>query len=341
MQGTPGDSGVGYVVERYRYDPYGKVTVLHGEKDTSDPENPIYYDKDGDVTEWDEDTGGSDWDNEILYCGYRYDPETALYHVRERMYHPTLGRWLQRDPIGYVDGMSLYEYVGSCPLAEVDPLGLLVPFFPFEVLITSTPYDLAFPKGIVVPKAAAIPRPVPLPWWAGKVGAPPVPPPFVPHVPHATEFPDHYEARGTRPTNPAPRHGARRAPPPQRNIKGERPPLERLQRQGEGAPPDRVPGPLDPLPPGMPAWRWLLYIAARLGAALRGFGNPGLVVGPLEVETPPQGNLTITGEPAITEMPCPSAGDADDPPVSTFEFDGLREPPPPPPRPLPPGWVEA
>ncbi|KPK48588.1 MAG: hypothetical protein AMK72_06560 [Planctomycetes bacterium SM23_25] len=103
----------GDVVERYVYDPYGKVTVLHGADDA-----------DGQVTEWDEDTGGSDWDNEILFCGYRYDPETALYHVRHRMYHATLGRWLQRDPLGYVDGMGLYEYVGSGPLGTTDPMGL-------------------------------------------------------------------------------------------------------------------------------------------------------------------------------------------------------------------------
>ena len=30
----------------------------------------------------------------------RNDPETQLYYVRNRMYNPALGRWVQRDPIG-------------------------------------------------------------------------------------------------------------------------------------------------------------------------------------------------------------------------------------------------
>jgi hypothetical protein len=29
--------------------------------------------------------------NEILYCGYRHDPESGMYHVRHRYYHPRLG----------------------------------------------------------------------------------------------------------------------------------------------------------------------------------------------------------------------------------------------------------
>ena len=39
-------------------------------------------------------------------------------------YNPTLGRWMQQDPIGYVDGMSLYEYVQSDPIILRDPVGL-------------------------------------------------------------------------------------------------------------------------------------------------------------------------------------------------------------------------
>ena len=85
-----------HVVERYAYDPYGQVTVLDGESG---------YDADGSVTEWSADAGGSDWGNEIRFAGHRLDPESGLYHVRRRMYHPTLGRLMQRDPLGYVDGM--------------------------------------------------------------------------------------------------------------------------------------------------------------------------------------------------------------------------------------------
>jgi len=40
------------------------------------------------------------------------------------MYHPTLGRWLQRDPVGYADGMSVYQYARSRPMCHVDPRGL-------------------------------------------------------------------------------------------------------------------------------------------------------------------------------------------------------------------------
>lgn len=38
-------------------------------------------------------------------------------------YNPVQGRWLQRDPVGYVDGVNLYEYAKSSPTVLVDPLG--------------------------------------------------------------------------------------------------------------------------------------------------------------------------------------------------------------------------
>ncbi len=95
----------GTVLERYRYDAYGRAEVL-------EPNHAA----DGD--------GISDYDNSILYAGYRHDADTGLYHVRFRMYHPTLGRWCQRDPIGYVDGLNVYEYVRSQPRRRQDPQGL-------------------------------------------------------------------------------------------------------------------------------------------------------------------------------------------------------------------------
>lgn len=39
-------------------------------------------------------------------------------------YSPTIGRFLERDPIGYDDGMNPYEFVGSNPIGFVDPYGL-------------------------------------------------------------------------------------------------------------------------------------------------------------------------------------------------------------------------
>jgi RHS repeat-associated protein len=67
------------------------------------------------------DTTGS-----FRYTGRRIDDETlGLYYYRARMYAPTLGRFLQPDPIGYAGGNNLYAYVGSDPLNQVDPSGLL------------------------------------------------------------------------------------------------------------------------------------------------------------------------------------------------------------------------
>ena len=62
-------------------------------------------------------------ENEIIYCGYRFDPDTQLYYVRNRTYSPVLGRWIQRDPIGYKGGINLYEYAGGGPTAKIDPRG--------------------------------------------------------------------------------------------------------------------------------------------------------------------------------------------------------------------------
>jgi hypothetical protein len=45
------------------------------------------------------------------------------------MYDPTLGRFLQRDPVGYAASeLDLYAYVYDSPAVMIDPLGLIVIF---------------------------------------------------------------------------------------------------------------------------------------------------------------------------------------------------------------------
>jgi hypothetical protein len=39
-------------------------------------------------------------------------------------YDPTIGRWLNRDPIGEDGGINLYQYASNNPTRFVDPLGL-------------------------------------------------------------------------------------------------------------------------------------------------------------------------------------------------------------------------
>ncbi len=48
----------------------------------------------------------------IHYYGYRY-------------FHPNLGRWLSRDPIGEQGGLNLYGFVGNSPIDSFDLLGLV------------------------------------------------------------------------------------------------------------------------------------------------------------------------------------------------------------------------
>ena len=78
------------VAERYNYSAYGEVSFLvpatYAAKSVTSSEIGVEY----------------------LYTGRRLDPVAGLQLNRNRYYHAKLGRWINRDPAGYVDGKNLY-----------------------------------------------------------------------------------------------------------------------------------------------------------------------------------------------------------------------------------------
>ena len=69
-------------------------------------------------------------DSSVGYHGYVFDlagqpgESGGLYLSRHRYYAPEEGRWLARDPLGHVDGLNVYSFVGQNPIGYTDFLGL-------------------------------------------------------------------------------------------------------------------------------------------------------------------------------------------------------------------------
>jgi RHS repeat-associated protein len=93
----------GRVVERYRYDAYGAPLFLDPGS-APIPRSAVF--------------------NNLLFTGRYYEPESGLYDFRRRAYHPVLGRFLQRDPLGEAASLNLYAYVFDNPINATDPTGL-------------------------------------------------------------------------------------------------------------------------------------------------------------------------------------------------------------------------
>ena len=79
-------STAGALQQRIVYTPYGTPTFL-----------TAIYNASTNLYHW-----------QHLFQGLRTDAETGLIQNRHRVLHPLLGRFLQRDPLGYPDGMNAY-----------------------------------------------------------------------------------------------------------------------------------------------------------------------------------------------------------------------------------------
>ena len=60
----------------------------------------------------------------LRFPGQYFDEESELHYNYFRTYDPTVGRFLQSDPIGLDDGLSTYAYVGNAPTTYLDQDGL-------------------------------------------------------------------------------------------------------------------------------------------------------------------------------------------------------------------------
>ena len=61
---------------------------------------------------------------DLRFPGQWFQLEAGLAYNWNRHYDPTLGRYIQPDPMGFVDGPSVYAYAGLSPMMWTDPSGL-------------------------------------------------------------------------------------------------------------------------------------------------------------------------------------------------------------------------
>jgi RHS repeat-associated protein len=102
------------------YDGNGNIVALSGASDGSETARYEY----GPFGEPIRVTGSAAAQNPFWFSTKRTDNTTDLVLYEYRAYSPTLGRWLSRDPLGELGGLSLYGFSLNDPVDYVDKLGM-------------------------------------------------------------------------------------------------------------------------------------------------------------------------------------------------------------------------
>ena len=88
----------GNIVQEYRYDSFGNITHM---------KEPTFV-------------------QPFTFTAREYDPESGLYHYRERTYDSNTGTFISEDPIGFKGGdVNLMRMVGNNVVNYTDPFGLI------------------------------------------------------------------------------------------------------------------------------------------------------------------------------------------------------------------------
>jgi RHS repeat-associated protein len=130
------DGTSGLLLNRYVYGPGldepliqitsgGTTTFYH-----SDQRNSVIAISNGSGNNIDKNTYGPFGESTSLsgttfgFTGQRFDSETGLYYFKHRYYYPSIGRFMQPDPLGGVSGLNEYTYANNAPESSGDPLGM-------------------------------------------------------------------------------------------------------------------------------------------------------------------------------------------------------------------------
>ncbi len=93
---TKTNGGTTTIEAQYRYDPYGLVTKLAGAQEAT-----------------------------FRYGSYYLHERSQLSLTTSRAYSANQGRFINRDPLGEIGGINLFDYVENNPILAVDPDGTL------------------------------------------------------------------------------------------------------------------------------------------------------------------------------------------------------------------------